>query len=49
MRSFVTEPMSLGRLHLVRDAAHSNPPTGAKRLNLAVFGVLHLGRDRGVL
>src|SRR6185437_4724207 len=36
MRSFVAEPMQLGRLYLVGDAAHIVPPTGAKGLNLAV-------------
>ena len=44
MRSFVTEPMSAGRLYLAGDAAHIVPPTGAKGLNLAAFDVLHLGR-----
>ena len=37
MRSFVTEPMSFGRLFLAGDAAHIVPPTGAKGLNLAVY------------
>ncbi|HEX5229261.1 MAG TPA: 4-hydroxybenzoate 3-monooxygenase [Bryobacteraceae bacterium] len=44
MRSFVTEPMSAGRLYLAGDAAHIVPPTGAKGLNLAAFDVLYLGR-----
>lgn len=44
MRSFVTEPMSAGRLYLAGDAAHIVPPTGAKGLNLAAFDVLLLGR-----
>ena len=44
MRSFVTEPMSAGRLYLAGDAAHIVPPTGAKGLNLAAFDVLQLGR-----
>ena len=39
MRSFVTEPMSYGRLFLAGDAAHIVPPTGAKGLNLAVNDV----------
>jgi p-hydroxybenzoate 3-monooxygenase len=39
MRSFVTEPMSYGRLFLAGDAAHIVPPTGAKGLNAAVFDV----------
>ncbi len=36
MRSFVAEPMQLGRLFLAGDSAHIVPPTGAKGLNLAV-------------
>ena len=43
MRSFVTEPMSAGRLFLAGDAAHIVPPTGAKGLNLAASDVLNLG------
>jgi p-hydroxybenzoate 3-monooxygenase len=39
MRSFVTEPMTYGTLHLAGDAAHIVPPTGAKGLNLAVADV----------
>ncbi|MBI5769585.1 MAG: 4-hydroxybenzoate 3-monooxygenase [Verrucomicrobia bacterium] len=39
MRSFVAEPMRLGRLFLAGDAAHIVPPTGAKGLNLAVTDV----------
>jgi p-hydroxybenzoate 3-monooxygenase len=39
MRSFVAEPMQLGRLFLAGDAAHIVPPTGAKGLNLAAFDV----------
>jgi p-hydroxybenzoate 3-monooxygenase len=44
MRSFVTEPMNVGRLFLAGDAAHIVPPTGAKGLNLAAADVLLLGR-----
>ena len=36
LRSVVTEPMRVGRLFLLGDAAHIMPPTGAKGLNLAV-------------
>jgi p-hydroxybenzoate 3-monooxygenase len=39
MRSFVVEPMQVGRLFLAGDAAHIVPPTGAKGLNLAVADV----------
>jgi p-hydroxybenzoate 3-monooxygenase len=39
MRSYVVEPMQLGRLFLAGDAAHIVPPTGAKGLNLAVADV----------
>ena len=39
MRSFVTEPMSHGRLYLAGDSAHIVPPTGAKGLNLALNDV----------
>ena len=39
MRSFVAEPMRVGRLFLAGDAAHIVPPTGAKGLNLAVNDV----------
>ncbi len=42
MRSFVTDPMSFGRLFLAGDAAHIVPPTGAKGLNLAVHDVRNL-------
>lgn len=42
LRSFVAEPMTWGRLHLVGDAAHIVPPTGAKGLNLAVSDVHYL-------
>ncbi|MFN2460449.1 MAG: 4-hydroxybenzoate 3-monooxygenase [Candidatus Velthaea sp.] len=44
MRSFVTEPMSYGRLFLAGDAAHIVPPTGAKGMNLAVADVAVLAR-----
>ncbi|MEP7355355.1 MAG: 4-hydroxybenzoate 3-monooxygenase [Acidobacteriota bacterium] len=44
MRSFVTAPMSAGRLFLAGDAAHIVPPTGAKGLNLAAADVLLLGK-----
>jgi len=44
MRSFVVEPMRLGRLFLAGDAAHIVPPTGAKGLNLAVADVWRLAR-----
>src|SRR6202008_3108496 len=39
MRSFVAEPIQLGRLFLLGDAAHIVPPTGAKGLNLALADV----------
>lgn len=42
LRSFVSEPMSHGRLFLAGDAAHIVPPTGAKGLNLAVSDVHYL-------
>jgi p-hydroxybenzoate 3-monooxygenase len=44
MRSFVCEPMQLGRLFLAGDAAHIVPPTGAKGLNLAAADVATLAR-----
>ena len=44
LRSFVSEPMSYGRLYLAGDAAHIMPPTGAKGLNLAVSDVYYLAR-----
>ncbi|NYH79826.1 p-hydroxybenzoate 3-monooxygenase [Actinopolyspora biskrensis] len=44
LRSFVTEPMSYGRLFLAGDSAHIVPPTGAKGLNLAVADVDRLAR-----
>jgi len=39
MRSFVVEPMQLGRLFLAADAAHSVPAIGAKGMNLAIADV----------
>ena len=42
LRSFVAEPMRIGRLFLVGDAAHIVPPTGAKGLNLATSDVFYL-------
>jgi p-hydroxybenzoate 3-monooxygenase len=39
MRSFVTAPMSYGRLFLAGDSAHIVPPTGAKGMNLAIADV----------
>jgi p-hydroxybenzoate 3-monooxygenase len=44
MRSYVTEPMQLGRLFLAGDAAHIVPPTGAKGMNLAMADVRVLAR-----
>jgi p-hydroxybenzoate 3-monooxygenase len=44
MRSFVAEPMSVGRLFLAGDAAHIVPPTGAKGMNLALADVQVLGK-----
>ena len=44
LRSFVSEPLSWGRLFLVGDAAHIVPPTGAKGLNLAVSDVHYLSK-----
>ena len=44
LRSFVSEPMSFGRLFLAGDAAHIVPPTGAKGLNLAISDVFYLSR-----
>jgi p-hydroxybenzoate 3-monooxygenase len=39
LRSFVVEPLRVGQLFLVGDAAHIVPPTGAKGLNLAAADV----------
>ena len=44
LRSFVSEPMSWGRLFLAGDAAHIVPPTGAKGLNLAASDVYYLSK-----
>jgi p-hydroxybenzoate 3-monooxygenase len=44
MRSYVSEPMSDGGLHLAGDAAHIVPPAGAKGLNLALHDVALLAR-----
>ncbi|MGH7748707.1 MAG: FAD-dependent monooxygenase, partial [Candidatus Dormibacteria bacterium] len=44
LRSFVAEPMRVGRLLLAGDAAHIVPPTGAKGLNLAASDVRYLAR-----
>jgi p-hydroxybenzoate 3-monooxygenase len=44
LRSFVSEPMSHGRLFLAGDASHIVPPTGAKGLNLAISDVFYLSR-----
>ncbi len=42
LRSFVSEPLSYGRLFLAGDAAHIVPPTGAKGLNLAASDIHYL-------
>jgi p-hydroxybenzoate 3-monooxygenase len=47
LRSWVSEPMSHGRLFLAGDAAHVVPPTGAKGLNLAISDVLYLSEALG--
>jgi p-hydroxybenzoate 3-monooxygenase len=44
MRSFVVEPMQVGRLFLAGDSAHIVPPTGAKGMNLAIADVMVLSR-----
>ena len=44
LRSFVSEPLSLGRLFLAGDAGHIVPPTGAKGLNLAASDVHYLSQ-----
>jgi p-hydroxybenzoate 3-monooxygenase len=43
MRSFVASTLSYGTLHLVGDAGHIVPPTGAKGLNSAISDVAMLG------
>jgi p-hydroxybenzoate 3-monooxygenase len=47
MRSFVAEPMQLGRLFLVGDSAHIVPPTGAKGMNLAIADAAVLSHALG--
>ena len=47
MRSFVAEPMSVGRLFLAGDAAHIVPPTGAKGMNQAIADVQVLAKALG--
>ena len=42
LRSYVCEPMRWGRLFLAGDAAHIEPPTGAKGLNTAASDVYYL-------
>ena len=44
MRSYVTEPMQVGRLFLAGDSAHIVPPTGAKGMNFAIADVVYLSR-----
>jgi p-hydroxybenzoate 3-monooxygenase len=44
LRSFVAEPLRIGRLLLAGDAAHIVPPTGAKGLNLAASDVHYLAQ-----
>lgn len=44
LRSFISEPMSWGRLFLAGDAAHIVPPTGAKGLNLAASDIWYLSQ-----
>src|SRR5260370_1151465 len=44
LRSFVGEPMRVGRLLLAGDASHIVPPTGAKGLNLAASDVGYLSQ-----
>ena len=42
LRSFVAEPLRVGRMFLAGDAGHIVPPTGAKGLNLAATDVKYL-------
>ncbi|MGH6739374.1 MAG: 4-hydroxybenzoate 3-monooxygenase, partial [Bradyrhizobium sp.] len=44
MRSYVAEPMRVGRVFLAGDSAHIVPPTGAKGMNLAMADVFYLSR-----
>ncbi|MDT1063969.1 4-hydroxybenzoate 3-monooxygenase [Paracoccus sp. CPCC 101403] len=44
LRSFISEPMSWGRIYLAGDAAHIVPPTGAKGLNLAASDIHYLSK-----
>jgi p-hydroxybenzoate 3-monooxygenase len=44
MRTFVVEPMQVGRLFLAGDSAHIVPPAGAKGMNLAIADVRLLAR-----
>lgn len=47
LRSVVSEPMRVGSLFLLGDAAHIVPPTGAKGLNLAVSDACVLSQALG--
>ncbi|WP_440712334.1 4-hydroxybenzoate 3-monooxygenase [Gordonia sp. FQ] len=47
LRSLVSEPMRVGSLFLLGDAAHIVPPTGAKGLNLAVSDACVLSHALG--